>query len=174
LSTPLSGSFYCVCTLHPHMICNLWYIWKHWKLHSAWSNFQSSILITNLGEQSTHQHAIRYQHLEQVYKVDILMGSTWKNFLVYFEGTLWTRVSLREKRMNIMPTPLRVGGILCYVGQILAQLNHGRITIIQHISILESSIHMWVFEWIPKSRQWTSGHLLPSTGQSWEEHCTVM
>lgn len=55
------------------------------------------------------------------------MESTWRNFLVYFEGTLWTRISLREKGMNIMPTPLRVGGILCYVGQILAQLNHGRI-----------------------------------------------
>lgn len=55
---------------------------------------------------------------EQVYKVDLLMESTWRNFLVYFEGTLRTRISLREKRMNIMPTPLRVGGILCYVGQI--------------------------------------------------------
>jgi hypothetical protein len=41
-----------------------------------------------------------------------------------------------------MPTPLRVAGILCNVGQILAQLNHGRIAIIQDISILQSSIHM--------------------------------
>jgi hypothetical protein len=101
-------------------------------------------------------------------------GKHVEEFPNVFWGHLMNKNIPLRKEDEYYAYSSKSGRDLMLCGPDLTQLNHGRITIIQHFSISESSIHMWVFEWIPKSRQWTSGHFLASTGQSWEEHCTVM